>query len=171
MRFWGNSEKTVKEALAKEALREETDKEARELLKDIVKKEGRPFVPPKEQITNLDTFLKRTEQLKTEIGTCQAAIISLAEYIESLSDPKTEWRIEKNSVSANSFWFYSNQNAKIDAEVRKIIVSYWKSQIIYYKELKHTCEDELDWLERKMGLNGLAQGLQNYNFNPNENHA
>lgn len=159
MKFWDSKDKKM------------IEKEADKIIKEVVKKEGRPFIPPEKPITNLETFTARVKQLEKIIGDCNYNLREYDRYINSLGDPNVGWRLEKNTISADPFYFNSSQNAEIDKAVREAIVGYWSGQRVYYKELIHTCEDELEWLEAKMRFNDNVVGHINYNFDPNKDHA
>lgn len=150
------------------------EKEAEGTIKEIVVPTPRPFLEPEEPITSLETFFKRVKQLKNGIEYSKSSIKDIEESIAALNNPDTEWRMERNGYGGECFYFHSTDNREIDQKVRKMITEHWNSRLAYYKDLIHTCEDELDWLESKMTTGPSFQNRfesGSFNFDPNKDHV
>ena len=173
------SENTVMEKIDEAA--KALDKEVEELLKQ----KPRPFLERANPITDLDSLYERIKDLKTCIHDNQKKISCWNDYITNISDPDASWIIERDnkamqpfysySSHEKPFYFYSSHSKEIDNVVRHLLINYWKNNIRYNEELIHTCEDELDWLEMKIGISPNYKknmfDAGSFNFDPAKNHV
>lgn len=146
-------------------------KESEEIIKEVTTQPKRPFLKPKEKIINLETLYVRIQNLKSCINDCNYNIEMYTKDIENLDSTIVYLCIDcGNGKSFSSSCSEFSDKHTLDI-IEKSLIEHCNSKLSYYKELKQTCEDELDWLESKMKFNNQLIGYIDYNFNPDINHA
>ena len=129
----------------------------------------RPFLPKTKPIKNLVDFVERVNYLRAHIEGERRLILSYEGNIQTLANGT--WKIEKNE--GECYWCVTPDQGDeaMDNAVRELLNSYWSKRIEIAKEMIHSCEDELDWLEMKMRVKPSAVGHTDYNFNIDKDHA
>lgn len=144
-------------------------KSEKEIEKIVETAPARPFLPREKPIKTLIDFVERVNHLRTQITVEKRAIREYEGNIESLANGS--WRIEKNC--GEGYWCVTpDQDDEImDNAVREMLNNHWKKSIERAKDMIHSCEDELDWLEAKMRMNPQTIGYVDYNFDVDKDHA
>lgn len=129
----------------------------------------RPFLPREKPIKTIIDFVERVNSLRVQIASEKRAIHEYEGNINSLANGS--WRIEKNC--GEGYWCVTpdQDDEVMDNAVREMLNNHWKKCIEKSKDMIHSCEDELDWLEMKMRMNPQAIGYVDYNFDINGDHA
>lgn len=135
-----------------------------------------PFLPRECDITDLDSLTNRVTQLKRCISDCVKEVEELRKYKKNALQEDLKFVVYNDR--SNYFDYRSSSDSANKITNKKIvdaIVESYNYRIRYLEELIHTCDDELKWLEMKVGI-GPHIGksmfeLGSFNFEPNKNHA
>ncbi len=120
----------------------------------------RPYLAKETPITDLESFCKRVDELKACIKSCNGNIDWVSGKLKQ----------DKVADVYGGIWdLLNDEDTKaIDEVLRKRLNAYIEQQ----KDLIHSCEDELDWLEMKMGVKENTGALhRDYNFDITKDHA
>lgn len=137
------------------------EKSSQEIIEDVVSPAPIPFLERKEPITDLNSLCDRIKDLNKCIDRCKKDI-DWAEY-----------KLRKDSNNRVGVWelLTEEELKNVDDIIRKRLQSYIGQQ----KDLIHTCQDELDWLQVKVGMGSSV--LKNkfesgdFNFDPHKDHC
>ena len=139
------------------------EKSSQEIIKDAVSPAPIPFLERKEPITDLNSLCDRIKALNSCIDQCKKDI------------QWTEYKLRKDSNIDNRVGVWEllteEELKNVDDIIRKRLQSYIGQQ----KDLIHTCQDELDWLQVKVGMgspvlkNKFESG--DFNFDPHKDHC
>ena len=139
------------------------EKSSQEIIEDVVSPAPIPFLERKEPITDLNSLCDRIKELNRCIDLCKRDL----NWAES--------KLEEDSainVSGGVWEILTEEELKtIDDIIRKRLQSY----IGHQKGLIHTCQDELDWLQMRIGM-GPCVGKNmfeagSFNFDPYKDHC
>ncbi len=139
------------------------EKSSQEIIKDVVSPAPIPFLERKEPITDLNSLCNRIKALNNCIDQCKEDILW------------TECKLRKDSNidSRGGVWelLTEEELKNVDDIIRKRLQSY----VAHQKELIHTCQDELDWLQMRIGMGpGVGKNMfetGSFNFDPYKNHC
>ena len=139
------------------------EKSSQEIIEDVVSPAPIPFLERKEPITDLNSLCDRIKDLNKCIDRCKKDI-DWAEY---------KLRKDSNIDNRVGVWelLTEEELKNVDDIIRKRLQSYIGQQ----KDLIHTCQDELDWLQVKVGMGSSV--LKNkfesgdFNFDPYKDHC
>ena len=137
--------------------------EAEKVIEEVTKPTPIPFLERKEPITDLNSLCDRIKALNNCIDQCKKDIY-WAEY---------KLRKDSNIDNRVGVWelLTEEELKNVDDIVRKRLQNYIGQQ----KDLIHTCQDELDWLQMKIGMgspvlkNKFESG--DFNFDPYKDHC
>lgn len=139
------------------------EKSSQEIIEDVVSPAPIPFLERKEPIIDLNSLCDRIKALNSCIDRCKKDI-DWAEY---------KLRKDSNIDNRVGVWelLTEEELKNVDDIIRKRLQSY----IGQRKDLIHTCQDELDWLQMKVGMGSSV--LKNkfesgdFNFDPHKDHC
>ena len=139
------------------------EKSSQEIIEDVVSPAPIPFLEREEPIKDLNSLCDRIKDLNKCIDRCKKDI-DWAEY---------KLRKDSNIDNRVGVWelLTEEELKNIDNIIRKRLQSYIGRQ----KDLIHTCQDELDWLQMKIGIgspvlkNKFESG--DFNFDPHKDHC
>lgn len=139
------------------------EKSRQEIIEDVVSPAPIPFLERKEPITDLNSLCDRIKELNRCIDLCKRDL----NWAES--------KLEEDSainVSGGVWELLTEEELKnVDDIIRKRLRSY----IGHQKDLIHTCQDELDWLQMKIGMGpGVGKNMfetGSFNFDPYKDHC
>ena len=139
------------------------EKSSQEIIEDVVSPAPIPFLEREKPITDLNSLCDRIKSLNNCIDQCKKDI-HWAEY--KLREYST------TSINEGVWELLTEEDSKnIDNIIKKRIQSYIGQQ----KDLIHTCQDELDWLQMKIGMGpGVGKNMfetGSFNFDPHKNHC
>lgn len=143
--------------------KEKIEKSSQEIIEDVVSPAPIPFLEREKPITDLNSLCDRIKALNKCIDRCKKDI-DWAEY--KLREYST------TSINGEVWELLTEEDSKnIDNIIKKRIQSYIGQQ----KDLIHTCQDELDWLQMKIGMGpGVGKNMfetGSFNFDPHKNHC
>ena len=143
--------------------KEKIEKPSQEIIEDVVSPAPIPFLERKEPITDLNSLCDRIKALNSCIDQCKKDI----QWVE--------YKLRKDSNIDNRVGVWEllteEELKNVDDIIRKRLQSY----ISHQKDLIHTCQDELDWLQMKVGMGSSV--LKNkfesgdFNFDPCKDHC
>lgn len=143
--------------------KEKKEKSSQEIIEDVVSPTPIPFLEREKPITDLNSLCDRIKALNKCIDQCKMNI-DWAEY--KLREDSAHY------LSGGVRGILTEEDSKnIDNIVKKRFQSYIGQQ----KDLIHTCQDELDWLQMKIGMgspvlkNKFESG--DFNFDPYKDHC
>ena len=139
------------------------EKSSQEIIEDVVSPAPIPFLERKEPITDLNSLCDRIKELNMCIDRCKKDI------------DWAEFKLRKDgTIGPNeSVWeLLTEEDSKnIDNIIRKRLRGY----ISHQKDWIHTCQDELDWLQMKIGMGpGVGKNMfetGSFNFDPYKDHC
>lgn len=150
--------------------KEKIEKSSQEIIEDVVSPAPIPFLEREKPITDLNSLCDRIKTLNKCIDRCKKDIdwveYKLREY-STTSINGGVWEL------LTGIWeLLTEEDSKnIDNIIRKRIQSYIGQQ----KDLIHTCQDELDWLQMKIGMGpGVGKNMfetGSFNFDPYKDHC
>lgn len=143
--------------------KEKKEKSSQEIIEDVVSPTPIPFLEREKPITDLNSLCDRIKALNKCIDQCKKDI-DWAEY---------KLREDSNIDNRVGVWelLTEEELKNVDDIIRKRLQSY----IGHQKDLIHTCQDELDWLQMKIGMGSSV--LKNkfesgdFNFDPHKDHC
>lgn len=143
--------------------KEKIEKSSQEIIEDVVSPAPIPFLEREKPITDLNSLCDRIKALNKCIDRCKKDI-DWAEY---------KLRKDSNIDNRVGVWelLTEGELKNVDDIIRKRLQSYIGQQ----KDLIHTCQDELDWLQMKIGMgspvlkNKFESG--DFNFDPYKDHC
>lgn len=151
MKFWDSKDKKM------------IEKEADKIIKEVVTPTPRPFLKREKSITDLNSLCDRIKELNRCIDICKRD----SDWAEcKLKDD------DLINVSGGVWELLIEEETK---SINEIIRHRLEDYVAYQKELIHTCQDELDWLEIRVGMgtpvltNKFRSG--EFDFDPNKDHA
>lgn len=143
--------------------KEKIEKSSQEIIEDVVSPAPIPFLEREKPITDLNSLCDRIKSLNRCIDRCKKDIDWAENKLEGdslINASGLVWELLTEEDSKN-----------IDNIIRKRIRSYIGQQ----KDLIHTCQDELDWLQMKIGMGpGVGKNMfetGSFNFDPHKNHC
>lgn len=143
--------------------KEKIEKSSQEIIEDVVSPAPIPFLEREKPITDLNSLYDRIKALNKCIDQYKENIDWAENKLKGdglISASKVVWELLTEEDSKN-----------IDNIIRKRI----RSRIGQQKDLIHTCQDELDWLQMKIGMGSSV--LKNefesgdFNFDPHKDHC
>lgn len=143
--------------------KEKIEKSSQEIIEDVVSPAPIPFLEREKPITDLNSLCDRIKALNNCIDQCKKDIYW------------AEYKLGKDSNIDNRVGVWEllteEELKNVDDIIRKRLQSYIGQQ----KDLIHTCQDELDWLQMKIGMgspvlkNKFESG--DFNFDPYKDHC
>lgn len=143
--------------------KEKIEKSSQEIIEDVLSPAPIPFLEREKPITDLNSLCDRIKALNECIDRCKKDI------------DWAECKLRKNSNIDNRVGVWEllteEELENVDNTIRKRLRSYIGQQ----KDLIHTCQDELDWLQMKIGMGSSV--LKNkfesgdFNFDPYKDHC
>lgn len=143
--------------------KEKIEKSSQEVIEDVVSPAPIPFLEREKPITDLNSLCDRVKALNSCIDKCKMDI-DWAEY--KLREDNAHY------PSGGVRGILTEEELK---NVGDIIRKRLQSYIGHQKDLIHTCQDELDWLQMKIGMGSSV--LKNkfesgdFNFDPYKDHC
>lgn len=131
-----------------------------------------PFLEREKPITDLESLALRVELLYVQIKKSKENILELEYKIKKLEEGISSIKI---ITTYDVFTLYHKDYLEIIDTWKLEIIGAWKSEIQREKDLIHTCQDELDWLQMKVAIgpnirkNRFESG--DFNFDPNKDHC
>ena len=140
--------------------KEKIEKSSQEVIEDVVSPAPIPFLEREKPITDLNSLCDRVKALNDCIDKCKRNI------------DWAECKLREDYLSGGTRGILTEEDSKkIDSIVKKRFRSY----IVQQKDLIHTCQDELDWLQMKVGMGpGVGKNMfetGSFNFDPYKNHC
>ena len=147
----------------KNMIKKSTKENIEKVIEDFTKSDLIPFLEREKPIIDLNSLCDRIKELNKCIDQCKKDI----DWAErKLGEDSTI------NVSGGVWELLTEEDSKnIDNIIKKRIRSYISQQ----KDLIHTCQDELDWLQMKIGIgpdvgnNRFKTGA--FNFDPHKDHC
>ena len=139
------------------------EKSSQEIIEDAVSPAPIPFLEREKPIADLNSLCDRIKALNKCIDHCKEGVNWAESKLEEDSAIK---------VSGGVWEILTEEELKtIDDIIRKRLQSY----IGHQKDLIHTCQDELDWLQMKIGMGpGVGKNMfetGSFNFDPYKDHC
>ena len=147
----------------KDMIKKSNKENVEKVIENFTKSDLIPFLEREKPITDLNSLCDRIKELNKCIDQCKKDI-NWAE--RKLVEDSTI------NVSGGVWELLTEEDLKnIDNIIKKRIRSYIGQQ----KDLIHTCQDELDWLQMKIGI-GPGVGKNRFetgafNFDPRKDHC
>ena len=143
--------------------KEKIEKPSQEIIEDVVSPTPIPFLEREKPITDLNSLCDRIKALNKCIDQCKRDL----DWAESKLEDG-----DLINVSGGVWELLTEEELKnVDDIIRKRLQSYIGQQ----KDLIHTCQDELDWLQMKIGLSpNLRTNMfktGSFNFDPYKDHC
>lgn len=143
--------------------KEKIEKSSQEIIEDVVSPAPIPFLEREKPITDLNSLCDRIKALNKCIDQCKKDI------------DWAERKLEEDgtiNISGGVWELLTEGELKnVDGIIRKRLQSYIGQQ----KDLIHTCQDELDWLQMKIGMGpGVGKNMfetGSFNFDPYKDHC
>lgn len=143
--------------------KEKIEKSSQEIIEDVVSPAPIPFLEREKPITDLNSLCDRIKALNKCIDQCKKDI------------DWAERKLEEDgtiNISGGVWELLTEGELKnVDDIIRKRLQSYIGQQ----KDLIHTCQDELDWLQMKIGMGpGVGKNMfetGSFNFDPYKDHC
>ena len=140
-----------------------TKKNVENVIEEVTKSDLIPFLEREKPITDLNSLCDRIKELNKGIDQCKKDIDWAERKLKEVSTI---------NVSGGIWELLTEEDSKnIDNIIRKRIRSY----IGQKKDLIHTCQDELDWLQMKIGMGpGVGKNrfeTGTFNFDPHKDHC
>lgn len=143
--------------------KEKIEKSSQEIIEDVVSPAPIPFLEREKPITDLNSLCDRIKALNKCIDRCKEDI------------DWAERKLEEDgtiNISGGVWELLTEGELKnVDDIIRKRLQSYIGQQ----KDLIHTCQDELDWLQMKIGMGpGVGKNMfetGSFNFDPYKDHC
>ena len=149
--FWGSKEKKMKPG------------EAEKVIEEVTTPTPIPFLEREKPITDLNSLCSRIGELNNCIDRCKREV----NWAES--------KLEDDgliNVSGGVWELLTEEEIK---SINDIIRHRLEVYAAHQKDLMHTCQDELDWLQMKIGMgspvlkNKFKSG--DFNFDPYKDHC
>lgn len=143
--------------------KEKIEKSSQEIIEDVVSPAPIPFLEREKPITDLNSLCDRIKALNKCIDRCKRDL----DWAESKLEDD-----DLIKVSGGVWELLTEEELKnVDDVIRKRLQSYTGQQ----KDLIHTCQDELDWLQMKIGMGpGVGKNMfetGSFNFDPYKDHC
>lgn len=143
--------------------KEKIEKSSQEIIEDVVSPTPIPFLEREKPITDLNSLCDRINALNKCIDRCKEGV----NWAESKLEDD-----DLIKVSGGVWELLTEEELKnVDDIIRKRLQSYIGQQ----KDLIHTCQDELDWLQMKIGMGpGVGKNMfetGSFNFDPHKDHC
>lgn len=143
--------------------KEKIEKSSQEIIEVVVSPAPIPFLEREKPITDLNSLCDRIKALNKCIDRCKEDI------------DWAERKLEEDgtiNISGGVWELLTEGELKnVDDIIRKRLQSYIGQQ----KDLIHTCQDELDWLQMKIGMGpGVGKNMfetGSFNFDPYKDHC
>lgn len=143
--------------------KEKIEKSSQEIIEDVVSPAPIPFLEREKPITDLNSLCDRIKALNKCIDQCKKDI------------DWAEHKLEEDgtiNISGGVWELLTEGELKnVDGIIKKRLQSYIGQQ----KDLIHTCQDELDWLQMKIGMGpGVGKNMfetGSFNFDPYKDHC
>ena len=162
--FWDSKEKKMKP---------DANQETEKVIEEVTKPALIPFLERRRPITDLESLMERVTDLTTQIRRSNENISELEYKIEKLE--KGISYIHMDNKGGLSISVSPSDHPEIVENFRLSLITSCKGKIVREKNLIHTCQDELEWLETKIGtgphLGRNRFELGSFNFNPMEDHC
>lgn len=143
--------------------KEKIEKSSQGVIEDVVSPAPIPFLEREKPITDLNSLSDRVKALNNCIDQCKKDI-HWAEY---------KLRKDSNIDNRVGVWelLTEEELKNVDDIIRERIRNY----ISHQKDLIHTCQDELDWLQMRVGMGpGVGKNMfetRSFNFDPYKDHC
>lgn len=139
------------------------EKSSQEIIEDVVSPAPIPFLERKKPITDLNSLCDRIKELNRCIDLCKRDL----NWAESKLEDD-----DLINISGGVWELLTEEETKsIKGVIRKRLQNYIGQQ----KDLIHTCQDELDWLQMKIGMGpGVGKNMfetGSFNFDPYKDHC
>ena len=151
----------------------ESDQEIEKAIEEFTKPALIPFLERKRPITDLESLMERVTDLTTQIRRSNENISELEYKIEKLE--KGISYIHMDNKGGLSVPVSPSDYPEIVENFRLSLITSCKGKIERERDLIHTCQDELDWLQMKIGTgspvlkNKFESG--DFNFDPYKDHC
>lgn len=155
------------------AIVEEPYQETEKVFKEVAKPALIPFLEREKPITDLESLMLRVNNLTTQINKSNGNIKELEYKIEKLESGINF--INMDTQAHSSVTVCPSDYPEIVENFRLSLIVSCKGKIEREKDLIHTCQDELDWLQMKIGMGpNLGKNMfetGSFNFDPYKDHC
>lgn len=139
------------------------EKSSQEIIEGVVRPAPIPFLEREKPITDLNSLCDRIKELNRCIDRCKEDIYWAESKLED---------DDLINISGGVWEILTEDETK---SIKGVIRHRLKSYVAYQKELIHTCQDELDWLQMRIGM-GPCVGKNmfeagSFNFDPYKDHC
>lgn len=132
-----------------------------------------PFLEREKSITDLDSLVERIGNLKVQIQKSKEKIQTYEYMIEKLENGINGIHI--NTFHNSSVPLYPSDYPESIETFRLSLIESCKCKIEKERDMIHTCQDELDWLEMKVGMGpSLGKNMfeaRSFDFDPTKDHC
>ena len=147
----------------KDMIKKPTKENVEKVIEEVTKSDLIFFLEREKPITDLNSLCDRIKELNKCIDQCKKDIDWAERKLEE---------VNVINISGGVWELLTEEDSKnIDNIIRKRIRSYIGQQ----KDLIHTCQDELDWLQMKIGMRpGVGKNMfetGSFNFDPYKDHC
>ena len=143
--------------------KEKIEKSSQEIIEDVVSPAPIPFLERGKPITDLNSLCDRIKALNKCIDHCKKDV----DWAES--------KLEDEDLIHTSGRVWEILTEEETKSINEVIRHRLEVYAAYLKDLIHTCQDELDWLQMKIGMGpGVGKNMfetGSFNFDPHKNHC
>ena len=143
--------------------KEKIEKSSQEIIEDVVSPAPIPFLEREKPITDLNSLCDRIKALNKCIDHCKKDV----DWAES--------KLEDEDLIHTSGRVWEILTEEETKSINEVIRHRLEVYAAYLKDLIHTCQDELDWLQMKIGMGpGVGKNMfdtGSFNFDPHKNHC
>ena len=139
------------------------EKSSQEIIEDVVSPAPIPFLEREKPIADLNSLCDRIKALNKCIDHCKEGV----NWAESKLEDD-----DLINISGGVWEILTEDETK---SIKGVIRHRLESYVAYQKGLIHTCQDELDWLQMRIGM-GPCVGKNmfeagSFNFDPYKDHC
>lgn len=132
-----------------------------------------PFLEREGSITDLKSLMLRVTNLITQIRKSTELISDLKYQIEKLENGISYVRMDDNC--RRDIPISPSDYPEVVETFRLSLIESCKCKIEKERDMIHTCQDELDWLEMKVGMGpNLGKNMfetRSFDFDPTKDHC
>ena len=143
--------------------KEKIEKSSQEIIEDVVSPAPIPFLEREKPITDLNSLCDRIKALNKCIDHCKKDV----DWAES--------KLEDEDLIHTSGRVWEILTEEETKSINEVIRHRLEVYAAYLNDLIHTCQDELDWLQMKIGMGpGVGKNMfetGSFNFDPHKNHC
>ena len=161
--------------MEKDMFKKHNQENVEKVIEEVTKSDLIPFLKREKSITDLESLFERIGNLKHQIDKSNKFIKELEYKIEKLESGITFIDIDTKAYSSVSVCVNPSDYSIIVENFRLSLIISCKDKIERERDLIHTCQDELDWLQMKIGMGpGVGKNMfetGSFNFDPHKDHC